>query len=543
MTAVIVTGVVSAPIASADNGADLGVPSQAGVAAAVADAVVPAVTVPESPVAVVASMPEYVPPVAQAAEAALQVVSPPQGTDPVVQSEAQQPSPASVGASPTPPPASPAEPSTAAPPAETPVPGARAGGSAIATDPRGGAAAGSESAGDITAAPPATSAQPEPTRPTAAVQLGPVNIQVSIRIASPGDNGDVTQVNAVVTAVAGSAAPVLENHTDHASSGSSSDIGRDITDSTVNSSSDDRTQNSTCGPDHGCRDIPVLTRACLDTGTGALSPEDVACIIDAIFGNASANSGVAVQYQGDAVQYRPINISVSIRISSPGNDGPVVQTNLVHVQASFSVEMGQAAQPLPGPLDVTVGLAPADGDLAPADGGVAEQVPVDGESKSVSDDPGPADIEPSTTDTPSVTVINSPFPLTSGPISRCLVAISRLARGVGRPPSVAWTASIGSPGTARDDTARTAGGKTAQRRPSRAAAPPAPPAHPWVPVAFSAPPAPASSGGGGGGGGGGLAITLSLPFVLAIFYSGLRRLRTSGSVPSAHTDREPERPG
>ena len=90
--------------------------------------------------------------------------------------------------------------------------------------------------------------------------------------------------------------------------------------------------------------------------------EDVACIIDAIFGNASPNSGVAVQYQGDAVQYRPINISVSIRISSPGNDGPVVQTNLVHVQASFSVEMGQAAQPLPGPLDVTVGLAPADGD-------------------------------------------------------------------------------------------------------------------------------------------------------------------------------------
>ena len=38
-------------------------------------------------------------------------------------------------------------------------------------------------------------------------------------------------------------------------------------------------------------------------------------------------------------------------------------------------------------------------------------------------------------------------------------------------------------------------------------------------------------------------IALSLPFVLALFYSGLRRLRTSGSVPSAHTDREPERPG
>ena len=204
-----------------------------------------------------------------------------------------------------------------------------------------------------------------------------MNIQVSIRIASPGDNGAVTQVNAVVTAAAGSAAPLLDDHTDDASPGGSSDIGRDITGSTVDSSSDDRTQDPTCDPDHGCCEISFLAGTCLDTGTGALSPQDLARILDAIFGNASANASVTAQYQGDAVQYRPINISVSIRISSPGNDGPVEQTNLVHVQTSISVDLGQAVQQVPGSLDATIELAPADGD-------VAGQEPVDwGERKRV----------------------------------------------------------------------------------------------------------------------------------------------------------------
>ena len=354
-TAVIVTGVVGAPIARADNGADLGVPSQAGVAAAVADAVVPALTVPESPVAAVALPPESLPPVAQAAEAALQLVSPSEGADTVVPSQAEQPPPAIVAANPSPPPASPTEPSTeAAPPLESPVPGARAGDSAVAPDLPDGTTPAGETTGDITAAEPTTSEQPEPTSPTAASQLGPVNIQVSIRIASPGDNGAVTQVNAVVTAAAGSAAPLLDDHTDHASSGGSSDIGRDITGSTVDSSSDDRTQDPTCDPEHGCCEISFLAGTCLGTGIGALSPQDLASILDAIFGNASANGDVTAQYQGDAVQYRPINISVSIRISSPGNDGPVDQTNLVHVQTSISVDLGQAVQQLPGSLDATI---------------------------------------------------------------------------------------------------------------------------------------------------------------------------------------------
>src|SRR3954453_17200709 len=85
-TAVIVTGVVGAPIARADNGADLGVPSQAGVAAAVADVAAPASTGSGSAMAAVPPLAESLLQVAQAAEAALQPISPSPGTEPVVPS-------------------------------------------------------------------------------------------------------------------------------------------------------------------------------------------------------------------------------------------------------------------------------------------------------------------------------------------------------------------------------------------------------------------------------------------------------------------------
>ena len=132
-----------------------------------------------------------------------------------------------------------------------------------------------------------------------------------------------------------------------------------------------------------------------------------------------SNAGVSAQYQGDAVQYRPVNISVSIRISSPGNDGPVEQTNLVQVQASVSVEVAQAVQPLAGPLDPTIGVATTV-DVAPADGVVAQQEPVDGDGESVSERSRPADIETPTTDILGPTPLDSPFPPSSGPVSPSL---------------------------------------------------------------------------------------------------------------------------
>jgi hypothetical protein len=541
-TAVIVTGVVGAPIARADNGAEPGVPSQDAVAAAVADAAtVPASMLSASPVPAVPPASGSLPPVGQAAVAALQPVDPNEGTPPVVPSQPEQPALVSDTARPAPPPpANPADSRTeAAPSPESAVPGAQTGDSVVVPDAPGGATiSAGGSSGDITSPAPTTREQPEAAGPPAASQLGPVNIQVSIRVASPGDNGAVTQVNAVITTAPGSTAPVLDDRTAHAdtigSPGGSGDIGRDITGTAVRSGSDDSTQDSSCDPDSGCCEVSLLAGVCLDTGTDMLLSQDLARILGTLFQNTSSNADVTAQYQGDAVQYRPINISISIRISSPGDDGPVVQANLVQLQASIAVAVGQADQALPVPPDPTVGLASAEGD-------VAWQDPGDGESERMADASAPADIEARRTSMLAPTPLETPFPLSPGPVSRSLNAISRLAWGVGRPPSIAWIAPIGASGTAGDDAAQAAAAdRTAQRGPSRAAAPSIPPAHPWFPVAFSAAPASAPSGGGGGGG---LAIALSLPFVLALLISGFGRFRTSVSVPSAHVDREPERPG
>ena len=398
-----------------------------------------------------------------------------------------------------------------------------------------------------------TSEQPQASSPPGAIQLGPVNIQISIRIASPGDNGSVTQVNAVVTAAPGSSAP--PGPPDHAdtvgSPAESRDIGRDITGNAIDGSSDDRTQDANCDPHNGCCGVPslaggccdvsLLVGVCLNTDAVELSPIDIARILEAIFGNAPGNEDVSAQYQGDAVQNRPVNISVSIRISSPGNDGPVEQTNLVQVQASVSVEVAQAVQPLAGPLDPTIGVGTTV-DVAFADGVVAQQEPVDGDGESMSDVPAPADIEARTTNILGPTPLDSPFPPSSGPVSPHWVSISRLAWRVGRPPSLGWITPIVEPRTANtDDMVQAGRTETAQRRPPRDTAPPAPPLRTWAPVVLSVAPASASSSGGGNGGG--LAVALSLPFVLALLYSSSRRLRTSVSVSSAHITRRPERPG
>lgn len=53
--------------------------------------------------------------------------------------------------------------------------------------------------------------------------------------------------------------------------------------------------------------------------------------------NSSGQSGT--QYQPEIARYHPVNINVSIRIGSPGDDGPVTQTNvLVAVEAEPLVE-------------------------------------------------------------------------------------------------------------------------------------------------------------------------------------------------------------
>jgi hypothetical protein len=88
-------------------------------------------------------------------------------------------------------------------------------------------------------------------------------------------------------------------------------------------------------------------------------------------GNASGGSQSSSQYQPVTSQYQPINVNISIRIASPGNDGPVTQTNLaiampVIVQTASNHSAPLPAQWLPVPtasvqtpvVSLQIGVAP-----------------------------------------------------------------------------------------------------------------------------------------------------------------------------------------
>ena len=73
--------------------------------------------------------------------------------------------------------------------------------------------------------------------------------------------------------------------------------------------------------------------------------------------NKSNESGA--QYQPVITRYHPVNVNVSIRIASPGDDGPVTQTNVVlAVDAGPASATVQAAIPAPLPVLSADGESP-----------------------------------------------------------------------------------------------------------------------------------------------------------------------------------------
>jgi hypothetical protein len=64
-------------------------------------------------------------------------------------------------------------------------------------------------------------------------------------------------------------------------------------------------------------------------------------------GNGNSGSQSSSQYQPVTSQYQPINVNISIRIASPGNDGPVVQTNLALAMPVIVQTASNHSAPLP----------------------------------------------------------------------------------------------------------------------------------------------------------------------------------------------------
>jgi hypothetical protein len=206
---------------------------------------------------------------------------------------------------------------------------------------------------------------PAPDAPPAAVeQDSPANINVSVRVDSPGDNGAVDQTN---TADA-SLEDVVQYQPD------APRYQQPIPASEVSPSAagaDSSTPADAAGWDWNwswnCVDpvpeIPASPNGSVQNWTWNW---DWDCGVPELpGGNARAQSGA--QYQPVVTQYRPININVSIRINSAGNDGPVRQTNAAaasttttttFVMPTIRVDLsGSPGNSAPGPAMVVSAFA------------------------------------------------------------------------------------------------------------------------------------------------------------------------------------------
>jgi len=393
-------------------------------------------------------------------------------------------------------------------------------GTAAPPPPPAATPAGDE-AGDITAGAPISPPPPAPATPVA-VQQAPVNVSVSIRVESPGNSGNVTQVNGIVVDAPGGGAP------GPATTGARSPDGTDIAGDTGDQSRDlttDTTSDSPCDLGTGCCSLVVLNAICIATDATDISFADISALINGIVGDAFGNSNSTPQIPSAVVQLGPVNLNISIRIQSPGDDGAVLQTNIVQVRTVISpvlvtvsspVEPMRAEQPIAAPEEAPVATASSEPVLAPsAAAPVAMMPPV-----------APAQRLPAVR-----------IPIAVAPISLPSIVISAVLQ-LQRPQRLAWMGPAVPEAPVISSAARSEDGHG--RNPGKAPSPaPAPP--PPAPLLLAASVAPAPPGGGGGGGG--LPLALAIPFAVGLIDVGYRRLRASRRVPSEVGGQRPERPG
>ena len=209
-----------------------------------------------------------------------------------------------------------------------------------------------------TAAGIATTATTAAPAAATAVQASPTNVNVSVRIGSPGDNGPVTQVNvaAAVTSAASatgagaSSAPIATTAAPSTTSGAHASTPASQPAAASSSTAQDDPETWTW--QWNCLSKPDLSVISpVGSTTGSL-PKNWTWIW-----NCGENPA---QYQdGTAAQYQPSNVNIAIRISSPGNDGPVSQTNV-----AVAAHVGPLVVATPAGTAVVVPVPVPIGDVA-----------------------------------------------------------------------------------------------------------------------------------------------------------------------------------
>jgi hypothetical protein len=200
--------------------------------------------------------------------------------------------------------------------------------------------------------PPAVSlppAQPEPDAPAAPpapeqpVQQEPANVSVSVRIESPGDDGAVTQVNVAAAVDAPQYQPESPRYQPVVAPEAPPPAAE--TAAEVPASGEPAwTWEWGCGGDpFGEIALPagVAPQTWIWNWNWNCGDDE----------SASVDNGdeITSGYHAAPAQYRPVNINVSIRVASPGDNGPVVQAN---------VAVGVTIPPLPVPAAPPAATAP-----------------------------------------------------------------------------------------------------------------------------------------------------------------------------------------
>ena len=220
--------------------------------------------------------------------------------------------------------------------------------------------------------------------PTAVVQqVQPANVNVSIRFESPGDNGAVSQINAAIADVVANittAAAQTAQYQPAESQYQASGAPVAATQPAPEPSAPESPTTTTSAP------APSPTEqwdwtwqwSCGE----AISPEIVLPANSLLpiwnwnwdwnCGGSPSSSGntesqLPTQYQASATQYQPMNVNISIRILSPGNDGAVTQTNVAQTNVATTIVntttqiITHILQPTPAPGSSTPSTPPAGG--------------------------------------------------------------------------------------------------------------------------------------------------------------------------------------
>ena len=160
-----------------------------------------------------------------------------------------------------------------------------------------------------------------PSAPSTTPATGTTNVNVSVRIGSAGDNGSVSQTAIGVTPSSkpSSAAPTTTQAASPSAAGSAARASG----------------NSTASPwywEWNCRDLPLIPVVSPTDSAGESFPKSWTWIWNC--------GGYSEQYHVEPQdQYRPSNVNVSIRLSSPGDNGPVTQTTVAISAGGASVSL------------------------------------------------------------------------------------------------------------------------------------------------------------------------------------------------------------